>query len=37
VKALTGFSLMWNDVMELKLVPVVDDAQLGEVLARAAA
>ncbi len=31
-KALTVFALMWSDVMHLKLVPVVEDAELGEVL-----
>jgi hypothetical protein len=34
VKALTEFSLMWSDVMELKIVPVIEDADLGEVLSR---
>lgn len=34
VKALTEFSLMWSDLMELRLVPVLEDAELGEVLAR---
>jgi hypothetical protein len=34
-KALTEFALMWSDLMELRLVPVVEDAELGEVLARA--
>jgi hypothetical protein len=34
VQALTEFSLMWSDLMELRLVPVVEDAELGEVLAR---
>ena len=34
VKALTEFSLMWSDVMELKIVPVIEDADLGEVLNR---
>jgi hypothetical protein len=32
VKALTEFSLMWSDVMALKIVPVIEDADLGEVL-----
>jgi len=27
---------MWSDLMELRLVPVVEDAQLGEVLQHAA-
>jgi hypothetical protein len=34
-KALTEFSLQWSDVMDLRLVPVVEDAELGEVLQRA--
>lgn len=33
-KALAQFSLMWSDVMELKAVPVLEDAELGAVLAR---
>ena len=33
-KALTEFALMWSDVMELKVVPVVDDADLQETLRR---
>ncbi len=33
-KALTEFSLMWSDVMELKIVPVTEDQELGEVLQR---
>jgi hypothetical protein len=36
IKALTEFSLMWSDLMELRLVPVVEDAQLAEVLQNAA-
>ncbi len=28
--ALTHFSLMWSDLLELKLVPVVEDVQLIE-------
>ena len=35
VKALTEFALMWSDLMELRLVPVIEDAQLGEVLQHA--
>jgi hypothetical protein len=27
--------MTWSDVMELKIVPVVEDADFGEVLARA--
>ena len=34
VKALTEFSLMWSDLMELRLVPVIEDAALVEVLGR---
>jgi Protein of unknown function (DUF3303) len=33
-KALTEFALMWSDLTELKIVPVLEDAELGEVLAR---
>jgi uncharacterized protein DUF3303 len=32
---LTEFSLMWSDLMELKIVPVAEDAQLNEILKRA--
>ena len=32
--ALTEFSLMWSDLMELNVVPVLDDAELNEVLQR---
>jgi hypothetical protein len=35
VVALTENSLQWSDLMELRVAPVVEDAQLGEVLARA--
>jgi hypothetical protein len=35
VAALTENSLRWSDLMELKIVPVLEDAQLGEALARA--
>ena len=34
VKALTEFALGWSDVMELKLVPVIEDAELSAVLQR---
>lgn len=34
-KALTEFALMWSDLMELRIVPVVEDAELNEVLQRA--
>jgi hypothetical protein len=33
-RALTEFSLMWSDLMELRIVPVLEDAELGEVLGR---
>jgi len=26
---------MWSDLMELKIVPVIEDSELGEVLNRA--
>ena len=32
VKALTEFSLMWSDLIEIKIVPVAEDAELAEVL-----
>jgi hypothetical protein len=31
-KALTEFALMWSDLMELQLSPVVEDAELDQVL-----
>lgn len=34
-KALTEFAMMWSDVMELELVPVLEDQELLEVLTRA--
>jgi hypothetical protein len=34
ITALTEFSLMWSDLMEMRIVPVIEDAQLGEILAR---
>lgn len=34
VGALTEFSLMWSDAMKLRIVPVLEDAALNEVLAR---
>jgi hypothetical protein len=34
-KALTEFALLWSDVMELTLVPVVEDEELTEALKRA--
>ena len=36
VKALTEFALMWSDLMQVRIVPVVDDTELGEVLERIA-
>ena len=32
--ALTRFSLMWSDLMDLRLVPVVEDTELVPVLAQ---
>jgi hypothetical protein len=34
--ALMHFALMWSDLMDLKVVPVVEDAQLVDALGRAA-
>ena len=34
VQALTEFALRWSDVMELAIVPVLEDAALVEVLQR---
>jgi hypothetical protein len=34
--AITHFALMWSDILELRLVPVVEDAQLLDALGRAA-
>jgi hypothetical protein len=31
-KALTNFSLAWSDLIDLSVVPVVEDADLSEVL-----
>jgi hypothetical protein len=33
-KAMTEFALMWTDLIDLKIVPVVDDPELVEVLNR---
>lgn len=33
-KALTEFALMWSDLMELSIVPVVDDSEVADVLTR---
>jgi hypothetical protein len=35
-KALAEFALMWSDLMDLTIVPVLDDAALSDVLKRAA-
>jgi hypothetical protein len=34
-QALTEFALMWSDVMELTIVPVLEDQEVSEVLKRA--
>jgi hypothetical protein len=34
LNAVTEFSLMWSDLMDLRLVPVIEDGELLEVLAR---
>jgi hypothetical protein len=34
--ALTEFALMWSDLMELRIVPVNEDAELSAVLQRVA-
>lgn len=34
VKALTEFALMWSDLMAVRIVPVVEDTELSEVLER---
>lgn len=33
-QALTEYSLMWSDLVELKIVPVLDDRELSSVLER---
>jgi hypothetical protein len=33
-KKLTEFAYLWSDLMELEIAPVLDDAELGEVLGR---
>jgi hypothetical protein len=35
-QALAEFALMWSDLMELSITPVLEDAELAEVLARIA-
>lgn len=34
-QALTQFALMWNDLMRITIVPVLEDAELAQVLERA--
>ena len=34
-QALAEFSLMWSDLMQLNITPVLEDADLGSVLQRA--
>ena len=36
-QAIAEFALMWSDLMQLTIVPVLEDAALTEVLARAEA
>jgi hypothetical protein len=36
VKAVIEFALMWNDLIEIDVVPVLEDAALAEVLGRVA-
>lgn len=36
-QALAEFALMWSDLMDLRIFPVLEDQSLGEVLQRAAA
>jgi hypothetical protein len=36
-QALAQFALMWSDLMHVEITPVLEDAQLAEVLNRAAA
>lgn len=35
IQALTEFALMWSDLMELTIVPVLEDKELSAVLERA--
>jgi len=35
-QALAEFALMWSDLMDLRIFPVLEDQSLGEVLQRAA-
>ena len=34
VQTLAEFSLMWSDLMELSIVPIIEDGQLSQVLER---
>jgi hypothetical protein len=34
VKALVEFTLGWSDLMDLEIVPLIEDTELGEVLDR---
>jgi hypothetical protein len=34
IRALAEFALMWSDLMELAITPVLEDRDLGEVLQR---
>ncbi len=34
VKALAEFAMMWSDLIDHRMVPVLEDAELGEVLGR---
>ena len=36
-KTLTQFALAWNDIMEIEIVPVLEDQALSEVLKQVAA
>jgi hypothetical protein len=36
-QALAAFALMWNDLMHITIVPVLEDAALSQVLDRSAA
>ncbi len=33
-QALVEFALMWSDIMDIEIVPIVEDQQLAEVLKR---
>ena len=36
VQTLAEFSLMWSDLMELSIVPIIEDGQLSQVLEKLA-